>query len=193
MPLHYLQVFGCEAPIELIQGPEDGAIEGKHRNSFASVLSISSFDLMSNTAPSRRRSNSASSSSSDAQQRPVDIVEPFHPPDESPPQSCLDQYSPDSGVPQSSALAASLTFNERRRRAAKLSRFFGVNYQDISRSIVTQETSPPPIKPHEGFPAVEVDVKVAGRRFWSFTDGRDHLKNAEVVDVIDKLRGLKAA
>lgn len=42
-------------------------------------------------------------------------------------------------------------------------------------------------------PTVEVDVKVAGRRFWGFIDGRGQMKNAEVADVIDKLRVLKAA
>lgn len=91
-------------------------------------------------------------------------------------------------------LPPSSTFSERRRRAAKLSHFFGVNYQDISTSINNVETPPlpPPVETYD-LPSVEVDVQVAGRRFWGFTDNHGQMKAAEMADVIDKLRDLKAA
>lgn len=89
------------------------------------------------------------------------------------------------------------TFSERRRRAAKLSHFFGVSYQDISTSLKNIEPPPPPppVAKVEKYnlPSVEVDVQVAGRRFWGFTDNRGQMKAAEMADVIDKLRDLKAA
>lgn len=86
------------------------------------------------------------------------------------------------------------TFNERRRRAAKLSHFFGVNYQDISTSLNNVGTpAPPPSVETYDLPSAEVDVQVAGRRFWGFTDNRGQMKAAEMADVIDKLRDLKAA
>ncbi|KAG6878426.1 hypothetical protein C0993_007027 [Termitomyces sp. T159_Od127] len=83
----------------------------------------------------------------------------------------------------------------RRRRAAKLSHFFGVNHQDISQSITQKLLPPAPQQTYSDFggdinnPVVEVDVKVVGRRFWGLSDGG--IKNADVADVIGKLRGLR--
>lgn len=81
-------------------------------------------------------------------------------------------------------------FRERRRRAAKLSRFFGVAYQDMSSSSVPTTASP--IEEHPTHDHVQVDVQVTGRRFWGF-DGGYTTREADMADVIDKLRCLKAA
>ncbi|CAK5265283.1 unnamed protein product [Mycena citricolor] len=73
-------------------------------------------------------------------------------------------------------------FQERRRRAAKLARFFGVGYQDIVL----------PALPTSFFDTdADVDVKVTGkgRRFWSFSD---RTKDGDMAEAIHKLRGLKA-
>lgn len=72
-------------------------------------------------------------------------------------------------------------FHDRRRRAAKLSRFFGVGLQDIS---LSPETAPLPDA------QVQVDVKVSSRRFWSFGD---RSKDGDMQEAIQKLRGLKAS
>ncbi|KAJ7225790.1 hypothetical protein GGX14DRAFT_318659, partial [Mycena pura] len=71
-------------------------------------------------------------------------------------------------------------FQDRRRRAAKLSRFFGVGFQDIL--MPEKEPTLPGAK-------VEVDVKVSGRRFWGFGD---RPKDSDMHEAIQKLRGLKA-
>jgi hypothetical protein len=158
------------------------------------VVTVASPPSLSNSLRTRRRSGSTSSSASDVRSRPS-----F--------EASLDQLSERSSTPssdtatnnQDSALHSSLplssTFSERRRRAAKLSRFFGVNYQDISTSLNTLQATPQPTCQIDTYdlPSVEVDVKVVGRRFWGFTDGRSQMKTAEMVDVIDKLRDLKAA
>lgn len=95
----------------------------------------------------------------------------------------------------SSFLFQSSSFSVRRRRAAKLTHFFGVNYQDISRSFTQKLLPPGTQRTYSGSSdnvdnaAVEVDVKVVGRRFWGLSDGE--MKNADVVDVIGKLRGLR--
>jgi hypothetical protein len=84
------------------------------------------------------------------------------------------------------------TFRDRRRRAAKLTQFFGVGYQDISSSI-PRFARDSDVSPGSGFPAegVRVDVKMSSRRFWG--DAHGTVRDADMVDVIDKLRGLKAS
>jgi len=81
-------------------------------------------------------------------------------------------------------------FQERRRRAAKLTQFFGVGYQDISASLPYVAYDIPRSSNLPG-PGVRVDVKMSGRRFWG--DGHGTLRDADIVDVIDKLRDLKAS
>ncbi|KAJ3776937.1 hypothetical protein FB446DRAFT_233708 [Lentinula raphanica] len=122
------------------------------------------------------------------------------------------------------------SFRERRRRAAKLAQFFGVEYHDLSASMpVTGHALEPPgqsigpstspvansnsnpnsnsnsnaiSKPTHDFvpsekweharvePSVQVGIKTNSRRFWG---GRGNLKEAEVGDVISKLRELRAS
>ncbi|KAJ3813645.1 hypothetical protein F5876DRAFT_5396, partial [Lentinula aff. lateritia] len=87
-------------------------------------------------------------------------------------------------------------FRERRRRAAKLTQFFGVEYQDITASMPGRAVEPMHhISPSEKWepvrvePSVQVGVRTNTRRFWG---GRGNLKEAEVGDVIPKLRELRA-
>lgn len=84
-----------------------------------------------------------------------------------------DQFDPDCDP--------TTTFRDRRRRAAKLTRFFGVKYQDLS-PIAVPRSSPY---------TIEVNVKVGRRKFWDFTNRR--MRAATMPDVLDTLRSLKAA
>uniref|UniRef100_A0A0W0G2R6 Uncharacterized protein n=1 Tax=Moniliophthora roreri TaxID=221103 RepID=A0A0W0G2R6_MONRR len=82
------------------------------------------------------------------------------------------------------------TFQERRRRAAKLAQFFGVGYHDISASLPISELRAPPTRPHH---PVQVDIRTKSRRFWG--GGGDEYwtcNDADMVEVIDKLRDLRA-
>jgi hypothetical protein len=84
------------------------------------------------------------------------------------------------------------TFNERRRRAAKLSRFFGVTYQDLSSSFpeISRPSTRGIASPVLQTSTVAVDVKVIERsRFWG---DRVSMRDAELTDVIGHLRELKA-
>ncbi|KAG6845992.1 hypothetical protein H0H87_011040 [Tephrocybe sp. NHM501043] len=179
-----VQVFGSEAPTNLLQG-------GIHCNSHAtdhrdSLTTIVSADLHPSIDSVRHRSESDSS---------VSLLESNQPSSPS-----LDQLRPSSDVVSidtSESSCPASTFSERRRRAAKLTQFFGVNYQDISQSIVEKLLLPLPntrssdTNDMTNTPVLEVDIKVAGRRFWGLRDGE--MKSADVADVIGKLRGLRAA
>ncbi|KAJ3544941.1 hypothetical protein NMY22_g2620 [Coprinellus aureogranulatus] len=91
---------------------------------------------------------------------------------------------------------------DHRRRALKLAKFFGVTQDDISSSVLLEAiasprpsgvtfASPPPPPLQE----VEVNVKLAGRRFWGFSSpNRPEYRYADTNDaiVIDQLRTLKA-
>ncbi|KAL1690358.1 hypothetical protein GGG16DRAFT_114106 [Schizophyllum commune] len=99
-----------------------------------------------------------------------------------------------------------VTFQERRRRAAKLSRFFGVGYQDLTPTLISMPspTSSSPSSPisaapplvnqpetHPAHPTANVDVRVTGRaRFWNFSNHETKSKSTNVHDVLDKLRKL---
>jgi hypothetical protein len=72
-----------------------------------------------------------------------------------------------------------------------LSRFFGVEYQDISSALVTPDDTPRALQVKDES-SMAVDVKVsAPPRFWGLSEGTT--KEADMADVIDKLRGLKAS
>ncbi|KAJ3990556.1 hypothetical protein F5890DRAFT_1548736 [Lentinula detonsa] len=103
----------------------------------------------------------------------------------------IDSLSSDSNLDEN--------FRERRRRAAKLAQFFGVEYHDISASMpITGHALEPvqSIAPSEKWehvlvePSVQVGIRTNTRRFWG---GRGNLKEAEVGDVIPKLRELRAS
>jgi hypothetical protein len=102
-------------------------------------------------------------------------------------------------MPTSPPTKPPIDFQERRRRVAKLSQFFGVNHAEIASSVVftksdhhrassIEEGSQKRISVSYGEP-VEVDVKVVSRRRWGF--GED-MRDVELSDAINKLRCLKA-
>lgn len=91
-------------------------------------------------------------------------------------------------------------FQERRRRVAKLSQFFGVDHAEIASSLVFTKPSrdrPPSLSEITRRPTslsygepVEVGVKVVSRRRWGL--GED-MRDVELSDAINKLRCLKAS
>ncbi|KAG7099376.1 hypothetical protein E1B28_001232 [Marasmius oreades] len=89
---------------------------------------------------------------------------------------------------------SSTAFQERRRRAAKLAQFFGVGYHDLSSSLPTSDlvSHPSYRPPPQTMPTVQVDIAMKSRRFWGNGDDRWTYKDANMLDVIDKLRDLKA-
>ena len=88
-------------------------------------------------------------------------------------------------------------FRDRRRRAEKLSRFFGVAYQSIDYVPPPPVSKPSPVispfPPSSPEGSVQIDVKMTGRRFWAFDAERERTKEADITDVMDRLRLLKAA
>ncbi|KAF9270380.1 hypothetical protein L218DRAFT_993001 [Marasmius fiardii PR-910] len=89
-------------------------------------------------------------------------------------------------------------FQERRRRAAKLAQFFGVGYHDLSSSLTNSDlvshssSSSSYRESPQTIPTVQVDIAMKSRRFWGSGDERWTCKDADMLDVIDKLRDLKA-
>ena len=86
-------------------------------------------------------------------------------------------------------------FQERRRRVAKLTRFFGVGYQDMplyedSCAVAGRGARAPTLLADSTSATVQVEVKL-GRRLWRFMDNDD--KDADMDLVLDKLRALRAA
>ncbi|KAK0198689.1 hypothetical protein F5146DRAFT_1131652 [Armillaria mellea] len=166
------QVFGEDPPSELIL--IDDARPSSRRHSFSSNASTHSI-----VPPTPALMHSPSSSPEEERMLP-------HP---------LDRFdNNNNNIPTDSSDADDSTFTsafrERRRRAAKLSRFFGVACQDVSSSVVPTIASPIEERPTHDH--VQVDVQVTGRRFWGF-DGGYTTREADMADVIDKLRCLKAA
>ncbi|KAJ7462696.1 hypothetical protein B0H11DRAFT_2241217 [Mycena galericulata] len=160
------QVFGQEPPSELIHINDER--ESDHFRDSTVTLSTS----LAVTPPLRNRANSTSSSGTMAT---GDEAEAEVPPTPPPFSTATDD------APEASDSAPTDSFQDRRRRAAKLSRFFGVGFRDILQS---PETVPLPDA------RVQVDVKVTGRRFWGFND---RSKNDDMEEAIQKLRGLKAS
>jgi hypothetical protein len=109
---------------------------------------------------------------------------------------------------EAESLSPILSFKARRRRAAKLANFFGVGYHDLSESMGLTVATPmrfpgelaesrtnPPVTFALPSSSVEVDIKMSGRgsgRFWSMADGRRNMEDANMDDVIGRLRELKA-
>ncbi|KAA1468678.1 hypothetical protein DENSPDRAFT_878324 [Dentipellis sp. KUC8613] len=168
------------------------AREAKHR-SYSSISSISSDPSSYSSHVPPVQANKGRKSESD-QPRPSS-PRPFMPPQES--------SAPDS--PRTS-LAADVedlaAFRQRRLRAAKLSRFFGVNYNALSQSgLDSQPLAPMPPRPsaiadtpnRPTSPNADVDVRIdEPGRFWTLMDGRDN-KSADMNDVIGRLRQMRAA
>jgi len=95
---------------------------------------------------------------------------------------------------------ATANFSERRRRAAKLRRFFGVGSQAMTPLVPLPESQCPPVPEHKSpmdEPAAvtaEVDVKIiVPTSFWNLSNPGGTLKVVDVADVTKKMRYLKAS
>jgi len=163
------QLFGQEPPSELIQIHDEREID-RFRDSTATLSTF-----MTVAPPLRDRANSTSSSGTVANENEAEEERPPPTPPPFATAHVIDTPAPTLQAPVSS-------FQDRRRRAAKLSRFFGVGFQDI---LLPPEKAPP--IPDVG---IDVDVKVSGRRFWGFND---RSKDGDMQEAIQKLRGLKAS
>jgi hypothetical protein len=206
------QMFGSEPPPGLFlvdknddEEEKEEILSEENRRSIATLLSLSSVDLSSIT-PTRVRVDSTASVGT--AEEPTESAE--YPQETTSNPAALPPFAnlvhSVSGLQTTSPAISSpgislepvASFRERRRRAAKLSRFFGVGYQDLTSSLGVQD--PPVVSKitHIRSDSIEeenvaVDVRVTGRgRFWGLSDGQRNLQNADVVDVIDKLRGLRA-
>lgn len=193
------QVFGTEPPSSLFQitNLDDVSItpvEESMQDSLANILSLPPLP------PSSLRSRSSSRTSfvvtDDHEDNKTDVPKSDQPP--SIRRSESGQLSPEPPT---------LSFTTRRRRAAKLARFFGVGYHDLSESMwlpITASIAPPPSEVAELRPSppvtpalppspMAVDVKMSGpARFWGMMDGRRSMKDANMDDVIGRLREMKA-
>ncbi|KAJ6574797.1 hypothetical protein B0H19DRAFT_1125804 [Mycena capillaripes] len=167
----FFQLFGQEPPSELIQIHDEREEIDHFRDSTATLSTF-----LAVTPPLRDRANSTSSTGTVANEVEVDVEVPSTPPPFSTVHAVDD-------TPEPSTSPALTNFQERRRRAAKLSRFFGVGFQDILLSPAPEAAPIPETR-------VEVDVKVGGRRFWSFSDRPKD--GGDMQEAIQKLRGLKA-
>ena len=193
-------MFGSEPPpgLFLVDKDDDNdneLLSEENRRSIATLLSLSSVDL-SSIAPTHVRVDSTGSAGTAAES-----AESTECPEETtsdpaalPPfanlvhsVSGLQAISPATS-PQGISVEPVASFRERRRRAAKLSRFFGVGYQDLTSTLCVEDlpivskltrTSSESIEDKN----VAVDVRVSGRgRFWGLSDGPRRLQNADVVD-----------
>jgi len=165
------QLFGQEPPPELIQIHDEREEIENFRDSTATLSTFSS----PTPPPLRDRANSTSSTGTMG-----DHVEDKEVPSTSPPFATVTEETPGS-----STAAPAPSFQDRRRRAAKLSRFFGVGFQDIGLSPELLTTPRSPVT------SVEVDVKVSGRRFFGVFGDRPK-DGDDMQEAIQKLRGLKA-
>ncbi|KAG5221528.1 Sec7 domain protein [Salix suchowensis] len=193
------QVFGQDPPPELMRAiadePERAFTGNGYRDSVASFFSLSR-TYLSSTTPSwtpRSRSTSVTSTTSETGFVTAPEDEGRSPtPDRS---SSLKRTSTEDMLdarqtpPRRSATISSVysyteqAFRERRLRAAKLAHFFGVNYQNISNSIAHKSSQS----------TVAVNIQVtAPSRFWGWFDGRREATDAEINDVIPRLRDLRA-
>ncbi|KAF7339915.1 Sec7 domain protein [Mycena venus] len=167
------QLFGQEPPPELIQIQDEREEIENFRDSTATLSTF----LSPTPPPLRDRANSTSSTGT-AGHDEDDQVSSTPPP-----------FSTVTEEPaEPSILPRAPTFQDRRRRAAKLSRFFGVGFQDIGLSPVLTTPRSPPQSP---VTSVEVDVKVSGRRFFGVFSDRPK-EGDDMQEAIQKLRGLKA-
>lgn len=203
-----LQLFGTKPPIALYRTVSPFEDEPTSHNTVTeerikTYLALSSGDSPS-PVPSCRssiqfsRSNLSSISivvpSSDAPAHGVEI--PKDPKSDKSPAIPLIKSDDDlDSIAQlpcdhSDEKSAMASFRRRRLRAAKLSRFFGVAYNDLSIPMATatreRQTSGEGVSP-----AAEVDVKIQERgRFWNRAEGgyKDCTERADMNDAIALLR-----
>lgn len=202
-------MFGSEPPQALYQITT--VVENNNRDSVATILSISSTDLLSvhTSRAGKHRSFSSMSVSSVPSEGslPTTAADPPAPspleaprshrrtPSVPPPFQEI-TYSQDghsdghasSRPSTSNDVEDTEAFRLRRRRAAKLSHFFGVDVHDLTKSI---DPAPPPLPPTpqgRQIPETQtVDVRIHNGKFWSRRDGREMDMN----DAISRLREMR--
>ncbi|KAJ7071301.1 hypothetical protein C8F01DRAFT_427031 [Mycena amicta] len=152
------QVFGQEPPAELIQVQDDREEEDPSRDSMA-------FSALFASTPTLRDRAGSVSSLGDAS---ADELPATPPP-----------FSTSFARGEEGETRDTNNFQDRRRRAAKLSRFFGV---DVTAGLPDAMPALPTAK-------MQVDVKVSGRRFWGFND---RPKDSDMQEAMKKLREMKA-
>ncbi|TFY81537.1 hypothetical protein EWM64_g2471 [Hericium alpestre] len=212
------KMFGSDPPPDLYQvstarteSPPPLPPDGLNRDSLVTILSVSRSEFLAvSPLDAKRHSVSTISSTpsfSSPEPSPAPVKEVFAPqpknwmtdhdqdrPFAPPPIPALARASTASAQPGSLDVA----FRQRRLRAAKLSRFFGVDYNDLSQSGIAEPSLParpsmvtvPPTRPDS--PRQDVDVRVnQSGRFWALLDGHDTLQTAEINDVIGKLRQMR--
>jgi hypothetical protein len=187
-------MFGSEPPPGLFlveeSKDEDMLPSEENRLSIATLLSLSSVDLLS-TSPTPAPIDSTTTSRFPESDTPPE--EGASDPASTPPFASLVHAVSDlqAPSPETSLLpSAMVNFRERRRRAAKLSRFFGVGYQDLTSSIEVPESlvvrkvaHPRSDSAEEEESKITVDVKVSEpARFWGLSDGRQNLQEADVAE-----------
>jgi hypothetical protein len=199
-----LQLFGAEPPVSLYRVTSPFEDEPTSPNTIARERTESYFALSSTDPLSRHSSRSSLSSisvpypSSDSVTHETD---PSHESesDQTPavtplnPDVDVTPVSQDSSEPLDDVATA--TFRKRRLRAAKLSRFFGVTYNDISTPIAM--STPRHRTDGEAMTPEEVGVKIQERGwFWNRTESnhtRAGGKEADMNDVIALLRQMPRA
>ncbi|KAF8649811.1 hypothetical protein AX16_005576 [Volvariella volvacea WC 439] len=107
---------------------------------------------------------------------------------------CSDDFS-DQLLHRSTTPTKLNAIDQHSKREAKLSRFFGVDYQDLRTCLegVTPAVSRLDQDEDQMTPK-DVDIKIGrrSRRFWNFGEGEGQMKDADISEVIEHLRGLKA-
>lgn len=162
------QLFGDDPPPELvhISQNDDIALAEGQRDSVITLLSV---NISLNPSPLDSHISASVSESPTVEIPPVE--------DQSNPASPVD-ISPEEDEERDA-------FAARRRRAAKLSRFFGVGH--LSSSLLETSPSVLPLASSD-----EVDVRMtSGRRMWGFLE--ETHKDTNMEDVMGKLRGLRAS
>ena len=184
------------------------------RLSGATIYSISSSaDLLSVQNPATRAAKHRSISSVSTTSEPTSPIATTHdiPPmkghkriPSTPAAPFTDALANDPHVEEDDTFAdkePTEVFRQRRMRAAKLSRFFGVDLHDLSQSL---ESTPPAPRPSAATASVEpilpkmpqrssspdgVDVRIqAPGKFWS---RHDHRREVDMNDVINRLREMR--
>ncbi|KAH8835214.1 hypothetical protein DL96DRAFT_33549 [Flagelloscypha sp. PMI_526] len=179
------KVFGDDPPQELIHITADdmAGLKPHQRDSLLTLLSI---DISLNSV-------SLESEHSNSGLKPPESPLPDRPPSATPSHDS-DQRS--SSQPQLIVqdIDEREIFALRRRRAAKLSKFFGVGHLATS-LLERDQPDVQPAAPPSPVRTIGVDVKVvhhSGRRMWGLLEGQSP-READMQDVINQLRGLKSS
>lgn len=205
------QVFGTEPPTSLYRVTSPFEDEPRAPPSVIMEDSIEYLTLPSNDLPSVDRSPAHFShatispiSTSFASQASGSTTDPFQEPEsEQRPatpvvQSQTSDDDPDSIQTQDGSHertdTSAVMFRRRRLQAAKLSRFFGIAYNDLANPMAGSKNQPK----GRDIPSAGVGVKIQERSwFWGRTDGGGHSRaraqDADMNDVIALLRQMPRA